>query len=208
VARVCWICCFLPCSEGFSSGSPVCLSLQNQLSKFQFDFETADEKSLNRMCYCKFLFIYLFIYFIIHFIINSCHSDSNSFHVFKVRSAIVMWKRRRQRTSYASGKETTQQKVFTLDNALQLIQLCGTSTTDKILVNGWTKVVWYWINCKSLPVFSSSIACFRLHRLKKSSATVDITSENTEIGTSTLTWWSATKENLLFHDLKTSSVLL
>ena len=43
---------------------------------------------------------------------------TQSFHVFKVRSAIVVWKRKRQRTSYASGKETTQQKVFTLDNAL------------------------------------------------------------------------------------------
>ena len=58
-----------------------------------------------------YLSIYLFIYSIIHFIFYSCH-------LYKVRSAIVMWKRKRQRTSYVSGKETTQQKVSTSDNAL------------------------------------------------------------------------------------------
>jgi len=36
----------------------------------------------------------------------------------QVRSAIVVWKRKRQRTSYASGKETTQQKSKRISNSL------------------------------------------------------------------------------------------
>ena len=103
----------------FLCGSSVFLPSQNQLSNFQFDLETGDEEPLRGICHCKFLFIYLFVYLFIYlFIYSIIHFIFYSCHLYKVRSAIVMWKRKRQRTSYVSGKETTQQKVSTSDNAL------------------------------------------------------------------------------------------
>lgn len=46
-----------------------------------------------------------------------------------------MWKRKRQRTSCASGKETTHQKVFTLDTTLRgylvMWKLCDRWTGGK-----------------------------------------------------------------------------
>ena len=53
----------IQCSEGFSPGSPVLLSPQNQHSKFQFDLETVDEEPPRGSATAKFHYYYNYNYY-------------------------------------------------------------------------------------------------------------------------------------------------